>query len=138
MKHKSSKRQPNLKKRIEKACEGLVYISETDSPIEVFFKDDIKEPTAKYLLKSLERADETATESSNPEDFFKRLTQAREWHTEEQTKTVSRFKKLRQVLERDLDDIRVIRIGRIRIEIYVIGKSKNGEVAGIKTFSVET
>lgn len=138
MKHKSSKRQPSLKNRIESACEGLVYISETDSPIEAVFRDDVKEPTSKDLLRSLERARETATESSDPEDFFHRLTSAKKWHTKEQTKDVGRFKKLQRLLEKELDDIRVIRIGKIRIEIYVIGKTKNGEAAGIKTFSVET
>lgn len=138
MKHKSSRRQPGLKNRIEKACEGLVYISETDSPIEVFFRDDVKEPTAKALLRKLERTDELATESSKPEDFFQRLTLSKEWHTKEQTKTVSRFKKLQQLLEKELDDIHVIRVGKIRIETYVIGKNKTGEVMGIKTFSVET
>lgn len=138
MKHKNTKRQPSLKNRIEKACEGLVYISETDAPIEVFFRDEVKEPTAKELLRLLGRTDEIATESSNPEDFFQRLTRAKEWHTKEQTKTVNRFKKLQQLLEKELDDIHVVRTGKIRIEIYVIGKNKNGEVAGIKTFAVET
>ncbi len=138
MKHKSSKRQPSLKNRIEKACEGLVYISETDSPIEAFFGDGLKEPTVKELLRSIERTDEIATESDNPEDFFQRLTSTKDWHTKEQAQAISRFKKLQQLLEKDLDDIHVIRIGKIRIEIYVIGRSKKGEVVGIKTFSVET
>jgi hypothetical protein len=120
------------------ACEGLFYISETDAVIEAFFRDDLKEPTANELLRSLERADETATESSNPEDFFQRLTRGKEWHTKEQTRAVSRFKKLQKLLEKELRNIHVIRIGRIRIEIYVIGKSRNGEVAGIKTLAVET
>jgi hypothetical protein len=41
-------------------------------------------------------------------------------------------------LENELEDIRVIRVGRIQVDIYVIGNTKDGEVAGIKTFAVET
>jgi hypothetical protein len=138
MKHKSSSREQSLIDRIADACDGLTYISETDAPIEAFANDELKEPTAKELLRSLGAIGEAVTESGNPDDFFQRLTRVRDWHTREQSKTVNRFKKLQQLLEKELDEIRVIRIGKIRIEIYVIGKSKTGEVVGVKTFAVET
>ena len=137
MKHKSSKQQPSLKDRIEKAREGLVYVSETDAQIELFFNASMNEPSAKELLRWLGKQDETVAESADPEDFFGRLTSAKEWHMKDQTRNVLKFKKLQQLLEKELANLRVIRIGKIRVETYVIGKSKEG-ILGIKTFSVET
>jgi len=32
----------------------------------------------------------------------------------------------------------VIRVGKIRIEIYIIGKTNDGMFAGVKTHAVET
>lgn len=138
MKHKSSKQPPSLKERIEKTCKGLVYVSETDAPIEVFFNSSMDVPIVKELLSFRGKEDEPTTTSTETGNFFKRLTTEKEWHTEVQSRNARRFKKLQQLLEKELEDIRIIRVGRVRIEIYVIGKSKNGEVAGIKTFSVET
>lgn len=137
MKYKRSKPQPGLKDRIEKACEGLVYVSETDAPIELFFDSSMNEPSANELLQRLGKQEESASESVNVEDFFARLTLAKEWHTKEQARNVLKFKKLQRLLEKELENMRVIRIGKIRVEIYVIGKSTDG-IVGIKTFSVET
>jgi hypothetical protein len=138
MKHKSSKHQTSLKGRIKKACEGLVNVSETDAPIELFFNSSMEEPSAKELLRVIDRQGESATESTDLDDFFKRLTSAKEWHTKEQSRNVLKFKKLQQLLEKELDGLCVIRIGKIRVETYAIGRSKNDGIVGIKTFSVET
>ena len=138
MKHKSSKHQTSVKDQIKEACKGLTYVSETDAPIEVFFNSSMEKPSAEELLRLLNQQGEPATESTDLDDFFKRLTSAKEWHTKEQSRNVLKFRKLQQLLEKELEELRVIRIGKIRIETYVIGKGKNDEIVGIKTFSVET
>jgi hypothetical protein len=42
------------------------------------------------------------------------------------------------LLEENLADLTVFRIGSIRIDIYVVGLDADGNLAGIKTKAVET
>jgi Nuclease A inhibitor-like protein. len=138
MKHKSSDAGASLTDQIGKAVKGLNYISETDSAIEVFSDPSMREPTVDELMTAIGNPDDTFAETRDIGSFFDRLATVKEWHTADQRKTVRRFKKLRQLMEREMEDLRVIRIGRIRIEIYVIGRTGSGDVAGIRTAAVET
>jgi hypothetical protein len=45
---------------------------------------------------------------------------------------------LRQFLEQNLTDLKVFRIGRIRLDVYVVGLDSEGNLAGVKTVAVET
>ena len=49
------------------------------------------------------------------------------------------FAQLQQVLEQELYDLHVFRVGEgPKIEIYVVGRAANGEWIGVHTTSVET
>jgi len=47
-------------------------------------------------------------------------------------------RKLRGVLESSLTNLRVLRIGEIEVQVYLIGKTPGGSWAGLHTVSVET
>ncbi|HVF47958.1 MAG TPA: nuclease A inhibitor family protein, partial [Pyrinomonadaceae bacterium] len=67
-----------LFKSIGEACEGLIYISETDAPVLPFVlgddttKDDI-------VLEKLGSKAAHSVETYSLEEFFNRLTKKREW-----------------------------------------------------------
>jgi hypothetical protein len=48
-----------------------------------------------------------------------------------------RFNQLRSVFEFDLCDVRVFRVGNVNIDFCIVGKTKDGEWAGLKTKAVE-
>jgi len=138
MKHDRKLHLHDLKERIAKACEGLVYISETDAAIELFVGEKMKEPSADALFEQAGMRPTRVSESTETGDLFGRLTKMEEWHTQEHRKSVERFRKLERLLEKELTEIVVIRAGKIRIDIYVIGRDREGNVLGIKTQAVET
>ncbi|NOT49013.1 MAG: hypothetical protein HOP17_14835, partial [Acidobacteria bacterium] len=71
-------------------------------------------------------------------EFFDKLTSNRGWHGEREKAVVSRFVKLRKLLEANLTDLALLRAGRVRIDIFVFGFDGQGNAAGIRTKSVET
>ena len=125
-------------KRLEKACEGLVYLSETDAPVVPFQGRAVDEVTAEEILRIAERDKEEPIEEIAIHDLFRRLRTEHEWFSAEQRKNAKRFASLEKLLSETLDDIHVYRIGRIRIDIFVAGIDTEGRLTGVRTFAVET
>ena len=46
--------------------------------------------------------------------------------------------KLQQAVDQRLSGLRVFRIGEVNIDVYVVGRTADGQWAGLKTHSVET
>lgn len=113
--------QSQFWQQLEHACEGLLYPSETDAPVEPvrltppFPWDD---PT----LPLREQA---------PHDFFDELTGSPD---------AAGFHALYGLLAGSLADLRVHRVGEIRVTVFVTGVPEGaaGERVGVKTLSVET
>jgi len=121
--NKSSTKETDLEKRLATACRGLVYVSETDSPVVPF----LRMPSSK--VGSTELSFDT---------FFNRLTTKKGWHTDAERKNAEGFARLKDLLESELNDIHVYKNGEIQLEITVAGRTKDGELAGVKMKAVET
>jgi hypothetical protein len=107
-------KEDSLENEIANLCKELYYISETDSPVE-------------------------AVSFNVPAGKSSRLTREENWHTETERKRARQFADLWRLMKEKLKDIKVFRFGKIRIEIFVIGREKNsGRLVGIRTMSVET
>lgn len=126
-----------LEKKIKDTIDGLFYISETDAHI-TFYNGDEKKINEIYEEAPIVTGKIKNVEIKESKLFFDKLTEKKEWHTDEQKKRRSRFEKLKKLLERGLNDLWLIRTGKVRIDIYVIGKNGEGKIAGIKTNAVET
>ena len=126
-----------LLRDLAEACRGLVFISETDAEIEPFTAEKVAAHSLSSYLGALQIANEDLEEVSF-ENFFERLTSERDWHLELDKKRTRQFSRLRGVLKKELKDLRVIRVGRIRIDIYIAGIDENGRLAGVKTKAIET
>ena len=125
-------------KQIDNACAGLIYVSETDAGFETV-KFELNRELTDSSFRKLVKADKvTPVEITGASDVFDRLTRPNEWHGESDRRRIQRYEKLRSVFEKYLMDLKVIRVGKIRIDIYIIGKTNDGMFAGVKTHSVET
>ena len=51
---------------------------------------------------------------------------------------MKKFRDLQQTLQDTLSDVKVFRVGETNLDIYVVGKTPEGEWAGLKTEAVET
>ncbi len=125
--------------RLEKAIENLTYISETDSEI-VAFSTDGKNGEAPFgnLIAELGLPSDSPVVEREFGQFFGRLTRVFEGANERAKLSAERFAKLRELLDRNLKDIRVIVIGTVRVTIVVAGYDIEGAFTGVRTSAVET
>ena len=127
-----------LREQLEEACEKLIYISETDSPVEPFQDAPIDVISKSTVAVVLGRKPIESVEQLDIRVFFEKLTRNREWHNSSQKRTTERFKQLEKLLIENLEDPGVFRFGTIRIDIFVVGKDASGKLVGVRTMAVET
>jgi hypothetical protein len=139
-KKKSTNLEPdeNLAAQIRKAAEDLYYISETDAEIFPFIGAKTAAVTAENLLKQTGGKPGAPVEERDFETFFARLTKIQDWFGEEEKRAAEKFARLKELLETNLKDLKVFKIGRIELDIYAVGLDSENRLAGIRTKAVET
>jgi len=60
------------------------------------------------------------------------------WHDARQIKRAEKFEELKHLLAAELSGLKVFRMGRINVDIYILGIDQDGSIARIKTRAVET
>jgi len=128
----------NLISALRAACKGLIYVSETDREFEpVWFDISANKTSADYLDK-LRNCTDGASEEVPADEFFQRLSRIEDWYTESERRRAKGFADLFALMKSNLSDIRVFRLGRIQVEIFIVGIAKSGRLIGVKTSAVET
>jgi Nuclease A inhibitor-like protein len=132
---KSEKLLSNL---LDEALSGLFYVSETDAPFVIFFGEKVKQLNIEIFRSSLEISEQEFIEERKFDEFFAKLTTEKDWFGEIEKKKSRRYVKLKQILEENIKEIKVFRVGKISIEIYIIGLDKENNIFGVRTNAVET
>jgi hypothetical protein len=117
---------------IEKSTAGLTYISETDAAVEPLMNGTAKLVEAHHLT------DRTRYEEMSADDFFARLTAEKDWYGQKEKDRAKRFAALEKLLKENLRDLKVFKVGRVQLDIYVVGLDADNNLIGIKTRAVET
>jgi hypothetical protein len=128
----------SLEDQIREISKGLFYISETDAEIIPFVGEKAEAVTQDEILKQTKNEKDVKVEERDFEDFFDRLTKFQYWYESEEMAQAKNFYELKKLLEENLRDIKVFRIGKIKIDIYAVGLDKENRLVGIKTIAVET
>lgn len=124
--------------RLEAACRNLIFISETDSSVVPIFEVSETGMSVKDFVAERISGGPVKIEEGPAAAFFEKLTSDRDWHSPEDTKRVRRYRRLENLMVHNLVDVRMFRAGRVRIEIFVIGRDAEGNMAGVRTLAVET
>ncbi len=124
--------------KLKNAAENLIYISETDSEILPFIGEKSETVSIESLQKQINFAPDVKIEEMDFEDFFENLIKTQDWFEDEENNAAEKFLKLKKLLEENLKDLKVFKIGEIEIKIYVVGLDEDNNLSGIKTEAVET
>ena len=137
MKKKSpdKKNVPPIFGELSKLCDSLLYISEIDAAVTPFFSPGEFPET---FLMDQRTSSEAKIETGSIDDFFAKATSEKDWHNAKDKERVEKYRRLKTFMKANLRDLSLYRIGRIRIDIYVIGIDAEGNTAGIQTKAVET
>ncbi len=127
-----------LKRQIKEACKGLYFISETDAEISPFFGKQAGTVTKEEILSQTESAINAPVEERSFAEFFARLTEIQDWFGDEEKATAQKFADLKDLLERNLRDLKVFKVGKIQLDVLAVGLDAENNLLGIKTKAVET
>ncbi|BAY37943.1 sugar-non-specific nuclease inhibitor NuiA homolog [Nostoc sp. NIES-2111] len=126
--------------KLKQAADNLLMVSESEYPFEVFYwtSESQENLTNQKLLQLTGHPPDTSIETVKLDYFFRNCAQEKEWHDEIQKENVSKFQLLIKTLKENLTNIQVYRLGTINIDVYIVGATSTGDLAGISTKLVET
>jgi len=129
-----------ITEKLKQASDGLLMMSESEYPFEVFlWSNQAQEPlTNQKLLELTGHPPETSVETVDLDYLFRNCAVEKEWHDDIQKQDVQKFQSLVTKLKDNLTDIKVYRLGTIDIDVYIVGKTPSGDLAGIFTKVIET
>jgi hypothetical protein len=115
-------------------------MSESEAPFEPFYWEAVDKGTIdpKSLLQKTGHPQNTPVEVVDLDCFFQVATAEQEWHSPEERQTVKKLNELVETLKHNLSEIKVYRVGKRNIDIYIVGKMSGGDYAGVSTKVVET
>lgn len=122
---------------LREATRGLNYMSESDYPFEVFDWGPA-EPTPEFLRSVGGAAADAPVETHTAAQFFRAATSEPDWKGAEELAAARRFQALVRLLETNLSDLKVFRVGAVNMPAYVAGRSASGSWLGLSTRVVET
>ncbi|HYO91410.1 MAG TPA: nuclease A inhibitor family protein, partial [Pyrinomonadaceae bacterium] len=123
---------------LKKATEGLLFMSEADYPFEVVHLEGEVEPSQQRLRELGGAAADAPVETRSLEEFFRAAASEPEWKQGDELATARRFQSLMRLLKGSLSETRVYRVGEIKMAVFILGKSAEGNWLGLQTRAVET
>lgn len=123
--------------RLSQATTDLLWSSESDYPFEIVTWEHEIDLTAAGLFSD-STDNHALIESISLIDLFAPVIAVEDWYEVEELAQVERYKALLQIIEANLSDVQVFRVGEIEIAIYIVGKTPSGDTVGLKTVSIET
>jgi hypothetical protein len=127
-----------LQSVLDQAADGMTYMSESDYPLTYVGWDGQGAPTVDKLKTLLDIDADTLVEEYSFAEMMDSLGEAYDPDDPYIVEYAARFRALREVMEANLTDLTVIRVGEISIDVYFVGKSACGDLVGLKTTSIET
>ena len=124
---------------LQRAIDGLFYLSESDEPFVLVHGPKKTRPIDRAaILKLSSLPSNTHVETQSVEEFFADLTKDEDWHGAEEKAEVQKYRKLREVITQGLTDVKVFRAGKVKVDIFIVGRTPDGALAGVRTKAVET
>lgn len=89
-------------------------------------------------MQQTDHGQDTSFKVVDIDSFFSRAITPQDWHEDEEKAVVAKFQKLLEVIKSNLKNPQVYRLGKIEIDVYIIGETQRGNLAGLSTKVVET
>src|SRR5215470_17288624 len=108
-------------KALTRACEGLLFQSESDYELKPFIwkATALCALNAPTVLKFSGLDGSAIVETEDIEDFFRVALRDQDWHGPKEKEDVRRFRYLVKLLKENLKDLIVFRVGSREIDVYV-------------------
>jgi len=123
---------------LKRLTEGLLFMSESDYPFEFVYWKGLREVTPQFLLGLSGQAEDAPVETLSLDEFFGIAVSEESWRAEPGRAEAQRYRALLELLKESLDELKVYKVGRIRMPVYIVGRTGTGNWLGVSTLVVET
>ncbi len=129
----------DVRRLLEEAAAGLVYSSEGDHPFEPVELPAAPWPPTPDAFRALVGAPADARAEEVPLGrFLQHHTDCTDPYDVRAQEIRPRYERLQALLASHLADLRVFRIGEVRIDCYLVGRAPDGRPMGLRTVAIET
>jgi histidine triad (HIT) family protein len=129
----------SLVRELEHLTRGLLFMSESDDPIQVvIWQRPGGSPTVTRVAALTGEAHPDLAHTMTVDEFFRAATTPRPGDDAEERALVRRFAGLVHFLKTRLAGVRVFRFGRLSMRSYIVGTTPSGDWLGLATAQVET
>lgn len=129
-----------VKQRLEAAAEGLLFISESESPFEYVELpgEAPAELTADAVRAALGEAEGAPASETTLDRWLAGHIEEADPADPVAQENVARFQALKRALTECLADVKVFRVGDAQVKYYALGRAPDGRVAGLAASALET
>lgn len=129
-----------IETELKKASNGLLMKSETDEPFEYFYDEqhDASQLNNATVLKLAGMPAGYPMDVIDIDHFFRNMTRVQDENVPNNKEQAQRFQQLVGKLKETLQEVKAYCIGEQRITVFILGKTEDGYIAGLKTVLVET
>ena len=119
---------------------GLFYPSESDEPVEPLtcYLDQPELLTVSQIKDWLMLPPSVCVDEMPETEFWEPVITEQDWYDDVEKAVTARFQQLRSLVECELTERQVFRVGETEVDLYLLGRLADGTRAGIKTRIVET
>jgi hypothetical protein len=121
--------------RLTKLSEGLIFPSESEYPLEPFTWKSAP-LNRKTILTQAGKPAKTPIKEISLEELFAPVVTDQDWFEDADREIAQRFRDLQTAIA-TLENVQVFRLGKVKIDVYIIGAIGN-DLVGLKTTVVET
>ena len=122
---------------LSRLTEGLLYISESEYPVEILHWPDVHDNAA--LKKQIAAyAGAAASQEQSLAAFFDSVQQQADPNDPPMQELAARYQQLRKYLEQHLSDTSVLRAGDTQVHIFITGFTAEKTAVVLHTVSIET
>ncbi len=122
--------------RLSLLSKGLLFPSESEYPLEPFIWEKTTLSIKEILIRSGKNCD-TPIATLTLEDFFAPVVTEENWFDTQDREIAHRFRDLKRAIASNLENVQVFRVGKVEIEVYIVG-TINSDLVGLKTTVIET
>ncbi|PSB11016.1 nuclease [Pleurocapsa sp. CCALA 161] len=127
-----------LIEQLELATKDLLWLSETEYPMQVVYWQDENNFTQETLLQQHNYSPDTKITTKEFAAFFTAATKQETWHNEAEQAQVKKYQALVNLMTENLTNIKVYLLGEIEIVAYILGTTQHKAIAGVTTQIVAT
>jgi hypothetical protein len=124
--------------KLQAAAAGLVFISESDHPLEPVEVNIGSSELLTQLRKQSIKEAGAPVEEQTVDYFFRNHVKVNDAGNAVEVQTAQKFTQLVQALKTEFPDVKVYRVGTVQVHAYIIGKLAEGKYGGLKTVLIET